>query len=227
MSTQVANSQTTSLLIKSRPPELSPKDVMSRVEMYELMKTLGFSVSTSARRCSCLLHGGQNLTAFSWTESGQWFCFSCGKGGDRIALVMAVKKCGFRGAVAFLGSIAGVRVSVRRRSYDERRRFAQKRQRAERVAWQLRDEIVSLRGCFRDRLLRAERLQWIVGEHLRDALGFAEQEHYWSVLTRLAPVTTFFLAGVDFLDHSDTATLINFVRSSHSARRNAILGGLA
>ena len=227
MSNRDESSQTTNRLSKLGSRHLSPKDVMSGVEMYGLLKTLGFSISARSRRCSCLLHGGQNPTAFTWTESGRWFCFSCGKGGDRIALVRAVKKCSFRDAVAFLAAIAGVRFSPRRRSRAELLRLLDKRQRAAWLAWQVHDEIVSVRSKFRDRLLRAERLQWITGERLRAASAFAEQEHHWSVLARLAPVATFFLASVYFIDHADTARLIGFVRSSHSVRRNAILGGLA
>jgi hypothetical protein len=204
----------------------STKAIASLVSMFRLLEVLGFAVDSRKRRCPCLLHGGMNPNSFSWREDGRWFCFACGKGGGRIALVMAVRKCGMRDAASFLAAIAGVRFSMRRRSRTELRRLAEKRQRARRLAWQLRDEIVSLRGVFRDRLLRVERLQWTTGEYLRVATAPEQQEQYWGVLARLAPVVTFFLASFNFLNDADMATLITFVRAPHPARRNMILGGL-
>ncbi len=203
----------------------SVREIAGLVGMSRLLEVLGFSVNTRTRRCACLVHGGLNSGAFSWREDGRWFCHSCGKGGDRIALVMAIKKCGFQDAVAFLAAIAEVKFVFRRTSRSEMKRLAERRQRALQQAWQLRDEIVRLRGMFRDRLLRAERLQHIAGERLRAETAPQNQEHYWEVLARLAPITTFFLACVNFLNHADVPKLVHFARAPHAARRRMIIEG--
>ena len=204
----------------------SPREVASLVDMTRLLETLGFSVNLRAHRCPCLLHGGENQTAFAWTEDGRWFCFSCGIGGDRIALVMAAKRCSFRDAMSVLSAMAGIPFTIRRRSSAEIRRSVQRRERASQLAWRLQDEIVLLRGVFRDRLLRAEHLQQIVGERLQ-AATMPDCQFSWGVLVRLAPVTSFFLAGVRFLDSANVGSLIRFVQASHSERRRIILEGEA
>jgi len=76
--------------------------------MAALLEALGFRVDTRSHRSECLLHKGSNPSAFSWTETGLWRCHSCGAGGDRIALVQAIRKCGFREAAEFLAQLAGV-----------------------------------------------------------------------------------------------------------------------
>jgi len=82
--------------------------IAALVPMRGLLAALGFSVNQGTQRCACLIHGGSNPTAFAWTNSGLWKCHSCGAGGDRIALVRAVRHCLFRQAVEFLTALAGV-----------------------------------------------------------------------------------------------------------------------
>src|SRR4051812_23529438 len=54
----------------------------------------------------------RNTTAFSFDDGGKFHCFSCSaKGRDSVDLVMAVKKCGFKDAVAFLESIAATKAA--------------------------------------------------------------------------------------------------------------------
>jgi hypothetical protein len=139
---------------------------------------------------------------------------------------MAAKRCSFRDAMSFLSTMAGTPFTVRRRSSAEIRKSVQRRQRASQLAWRLQDEIILLRGTFRDRLLRAERLQQIVGEQLQ-AATISDRQFYWDVLARLAPVTSFFLAGVHFLNSANVGSLIRFVQAPHSARRRIILEGEA
>jgi hypothetical protein len=204
----------------------SPSEVASMVDMARLLETLGFSVNTRTHRCPCLIHGGQNQSTFTWTDDGRWFCFSCGIGGDRIALVMAAKQCSFPDAMSFLSTMTGTPFTIRRKSRVEIRKSGQRRQRASQLAWRLQDEIVLLRGAFRDRLLRAERLQQIVGEQLQ-TVAIVDRQFYWVVLARLAPVSSFFLAGVHFLNCANVGSLIRFVQAHHSARRRMILEGEA
>jgi len=86
----------------------APREVASQVPMADLLNQLGFHVNERTRRSACRIHGGRNSSAFSWTESGFWRCHSCGAGGDRIALVRAMRQCSFREAVEFLATLAGV-----------------------------------------------------------------------------------------------------------------------
>ena len=93
----------------SKPNGLvAAKDVAALVPMPELLSTMGIQVNTRSRRAPCLLHGGTNVTALSWRDDGVWFCFSCGKGGDKFSLVQEVRKCSFLDALRFLAALAGI-----------------------------------------------------------------------------------------------------------------------
>jgi DNA primase len=51
----------------------------------------------------CPVNKGRSKTAFNYASDGKWHCFSCeAKGRGSIDLVMAVRKCSFRDAVALL-----------------------------------------------------------------------------------------------------------------------------
>lgn len=194
------------------------------VMMPRLLDALGFQVNVRARRCACLLHGGSNRSAFSWTEAGLWKCHSCGAGGDRIALVRAVKNCGFREALEFLARLAGVQYSPRRVSRCEIERVKINRERAENAAWRVRDKVVLLRSVYRDGLHRAERLMARMGEALLQAHNEAEQDAAWEGIARLAPIQTFFLAAYDFLYRASGITLVRFALASPEQRRALISG---
>src|SRR5579872_2375840 len=84
------------------------REIAALVAMPRLLTALGFAVGERTHRCSCILHGGSNPTAFAWTDAGLWKCHSCGAGGDKIALVRAVRQCRFREAVEVLAALAGV-----------------------------------------------------------------------------------------------------------------------
>lgn len=83
-------------------------EIASLVPMARLLRELGFEANERTQRCACMLHGGSNRTAFSWTEAGLWKCHSCGAGGNSISLVRAARRCSFREAVGFLAVLAGV-----------------------------------------------------------------------------------------------------------------------
>jgi hypothetical protein len=84
------------------------RDVVDLVPMALLLDSLGFVINERLRRCACFLHGGANPNAFAWTDAGLWRCFSCGRGGNRIALVRAARNCSYQSAIAFLATLAGV-----------------------------------------------------------------------------------------------------------------------
>jgi len=105
------------------------RQIAALVPMVVLLAALGFTVNPHTRRCACILHGGNNPTALSWTvDSGLWRCHSCGAGGDRIALVRAVRQCSFREAVEFLAGIVGVEYHAGKLSRTEFERARQQRE---------------------------------------------------------------------------------------------------
>jgi len=75
-----------------------------------LLDVLGFQkINVKTRRCCCLLHGGDNATAFSWHKSF-FHCFSCLRSGDAIELVQVVRGISFVDAVRFLADLFGFRI---------------------------------------------------------------------------------------------------------------------
>jgi hypothetical protein len=109
--------------------QLLAKEIAALVPMDKLVNELGIVVNRRTRRARCLLHGGDNPTSLSWTEDGLWHCFSCRRGGDKIALVREARGCGFRAAVAFLGALAGVGLADDLSVRDQLRRRRRERQR--------------------------------------------------------------------------------------------------
>jgi hypothetical protein len=108
-----------------------------------------------------LLHGGNNASAFSWRDNGRWHCFSCGAGGDRIALVQAAKQCSFSKAVEFLSALAGVEHCRDALQHSEVKQMQRQRQAlrsdaktllaAEKQSWlEARDSVLLLEAIRRD-----------------------------------------------------------------------------
>jgi CHC2-type zinc finger protein len=193
--------------------------------MPRLLETLGFLLRPKKRRCSCVLHNGENPSAFAWSEAGLWKCFSCGAGGDRISLVRAVKNCSFREAVAFLASLAGVPYSPTHIPYQELVQAKIARERAANTAWTVRDEISHLRNYYRDGLHRADRLATRLGEELLGRETKSQDDEIWERLARLASAQTFFLSAHDFLCRASVATLVHFAAATSEDRRIRILKG--
>ncbi len=201
-----------------------PREISALVPMTTLLRALGFESNGRARRCACIVHGGSNPTAFSWREDGRWHCFSCGRGGDRIALVLAARGCGFLQAVEYLAQLAGVSHSPERRSPSEVAQLRARRQRAEAAAWRVRDEALRLRAHYGGGLHRAEHLWRRYGKGLLRACTESEREAVWDRMARLAPVCTFFLAAFKNLNRADDATLARFALAGPAERHAAILG---
>jgi phage/plasmid primase-like uncharacterized protein len=202
-----------------------PREIATLVSVPELLRNLGFEVNERARRARCLLHSGSNPTAFAWREDGRWHCFVCGKGGDRIALVIAVRQCSFRDAVAYLAQLAGVEFRARSVSRREIEHRQQRRERAERAAWRIADEIGRLRGYYTDALHRTDRLQSRIGKELLRSGTENARDSAWNRLARLAPACTFFFASWHFLCDATPNALARFALAKPSKRRAAILEG--
>lgn len=82
----------------------------STVDWPFLLNSLGFQqINVRSRRCCCLIHGGDNATAFSWNDS-YFYCFSCLKSGDAIQLIQIIKGYDFVEAVKYLADLFGFRI---------------------------------------------------------------------------------------------------------------------
>jgi len=193
--------------------------------MVRLLESLGFEVNERTRRAPCVLHGGSNASAFAWTESGLWRCHSCGRGGDRIALVRAARQCSFRDGVAYLAALAGVEFQDRRLPRQEMVGRQRRRERAERAAWQIADEIGRLRRHYTDALHRTDRLQALIGNEILRESNESVREEIWERLARLASVSTFFLAAWNFIWDAESHTLARFALATPAERRQFILEG--
>jgi hypothetical protein len=164
------------------------RQIAALVPMARLLESLGFVVNERTRRAPCLLHSGSNPTAFAWREDGRWHCFSCGMGGDRIALVRAVRRCSFREAIEYLAALAGVEHSPQNipRAEIERARLALQSLRRdaetlvvlEHVSWRMvQDEVLRLEAICRNTGRRLEALHR--GEPERWS---GETEYAWHAL---------------------------------------------
>jgi hypothetical protein len=111
---------------------LNVRGVSALVAMPHLLAVLGFGVNERTHRAACLLHRGSNRSAFSWRDDGRWHCFKCGAGGDRIALVQAMRGCTFAVALGFLSKLAGVEVGQSKLSRSDTEQL--QRQTEERTA---------------------------------------------------------------------------------------------
>ena len=168
------------------------REISALVAMPRLLAALGFSLNARVRRCPCILHAGQNPSAFSWREDGRWYCFVCGKGGDRIGLVVAARQCSFREAVGFLAELAGGEFRAHRFSRSEI-----KQQRAEQTA--LRNDaslaLAALNSSWREThhaLLQLEAIRRKAGRRMNEILeGLPERwcgetDWCWAALAEVA-----------------------------------------
>ncbi|HHE64927.1 MAG TPA: hypothetical protein ENL09_02785, partial [Bacteroidetes bacterium] len=82
--------------------------------MY-VVESLGFKITSETvkeARSACIVHGGDNTTAFRLNKDLKtWCCFThkCNEktGNDMFGLVMAVNSCGFMDALEYLENITG------------------------------------------------------------------------------------------------------------------------
>jgi hypothetical protein len=129
-----------------------PQEISDLVGMLALLLALGFEANERTHRAPCILHSGSNPTAFSWRDDGRWHCFSCGLGGDKIALVRTVRRCTFREAIDFLATLSGIEYQPSRISAREIERTKSARAQAENNARALVDAEFSVWREARDHL---------------------------------------------------------------------------
>jgi hypothetical protein len=102
------------------------------VSVSDVLRAHGVDVQRERGRIACPLHGGTNPQAFSYDRE-RWHCFACGTGGDVFALVMALRGCEFREALAVVAELAGVTTDTPSRvstaELEQRQTIARRRQR--------------------------------------------------------------------------------------------------
>ncbi len=174
-----------------RPPVPSAREIADRVPMPRLLYHLGFKVNERARRAPCVLHCGDNRTAFSWTEEGFWHCFACGRGGDKYGLIRAALRCSFPEAVRLMASLAGIPLDWNAGSVRTLARQNRKRARLEGAAEQYQDLERACRLAYRGQLLALVQGQTAVSRRLA-AIGRGcvqasprEEEIWWETLVHV------------------------------------------
>ena len=61
-----------------------------------------YGFKTRMNKMKCMLHEDKTPSLQLYLNTNSWYCFSCGKGGDVIDLVMSVQKCSFVESVKYL-----------------------------------------------------------------------------------------------------------------------------
>lgn len=72
-----------------------------------LLDVHGVELPTRGSRVACPVCDATNPQTFSFNDV-RWHCFRCHRGGDVFSLAMALRRCGFREAIAVIGGIAGI-----------------------------------------------------------------------------------------------------------------------
>lgn len=193
---------------------MNARELASLVPMAVLLEALGFTVRTGSRRCACILHGGSNPTAFSWTEDGLWQCFSCQLGGDRIALIRAARKSDYKSSVAYLAMLAGVSPLEPLPERPERAMTARRNRGAEALLEIERQAVLEAR----DHLHKLRALDRAVKERLGEIWAGSQQR--WSGEVELAWEIMRFIPSA--LRRADAAYCIVALASPNERARFAV-----
>ncbi len=97
-------------------------DDLRQRDCEELANRLGIEVR--GHKAYCFLHS-ESIPSLSFHPSKKnvWHCFSCGKGGDAISLMMAYERCGFAEACEKLCAMYGIFLPTGKPTYVPRRRL--------------------------------------------------------------------------------------------------------
>ena len=83
------------------------------ISFEDLLFNLGFeNINVNMKRCTCLLHGGKNRLSFNWNDD-VYYCYGCGKSGDKISLVQEIKKYSFQESLQYLGNLTGIPIDIK------------------------------------------------------------------------------------------------------------------
>lgn len=197
---------------------VAARDIAALVPMAELLDTLRIRVNTRTRRAPCLLHNGTNVTAFSWTEDGRWYCFHCGQGGDKLSLIQAVRRCSFLDALRLLVELAGIEWAALNTA-EVRQQLAAAKKKAQRVkaaSQKLQRLEQDLVLAARDELLSFHKLRRDAGARLAALRRGAkprflgESELAWSALALVAGQELRAVAKYTFLTFASPADRAHF-----------------
>jgi len=200
-------------------PHLSPAEIdelTARVGMRDLLRELNFIVNERSHRCACVIHGGKNPAAFSWTEDGRCCCHSCGFGGDKIALVQAVRGIGFREALQFLAVLAGVELSTERLPREKFEKQKRERERVEGASTKLAVIEANLRKRYAEEIFDLEEIRRDAGKRLK-GLGEGERPRWgdeesflWDALAFSAKWLPHALAAYSIVSFANTPDRAQF-----------------
>ena len=105
---------------------MAKKPVERIREAVDVKKLLGFYNAQHVRgsgniRCCCPIHGGDNPSAFVFSETEKlWYCFTgCLEGGDVFDFVMKIEECSFLEAVQKLADMFNVNVDWENETIEE------------------------------------------------------------------------------------------------------------
>jgi hypothetical protein len=83
-------------------------ELRQRITIREILEDHGISVT--GKRIACPIHDGENKTSFSFTDSA-FYCFSCGRKGGLVDLVMCLRDCDWNEALEYLENRTGLKLA--------------------------------------------------------------------------------------------------------------------
>lgn len=83
-------------------------ELRQRITIREILEDYGITVS--GKRIACPIHDGNNKTSFSFTNSA-FNCFSCGRRGGLVDLVMCLRDCDWNEALVYLENRTGLKLT--------------------------------------------------------------------------------------------------------------------
>ena len=87
-------------------------EIKESVDIVGLVESSGVHLKKSGKLYVglCPFHEDKNPSLAVYPETGSWYCFGCGKGGDAISWVMEMEKVDFKESVMRLAGKVGIDV---------------------------------------------------------------------------------------------------------------------
>jgi hypothetical protein len=190
-----------------RVSQTANHNILEIAEQYVQLRRSG------THRCValCIFHK-ERTPSLSFTLGRGFVCFGCGESGDALRFVMLAEGLNFPAAVRKLAARFDIPLDSVHSSRDD----AERRVRAEAVAWSAYDEILRLRHYYTSCLHRCDRLCASIGKRLLRE----RNPRLWDSLARLAPAHSFFLAAFQFYATAKPPALARFASASPAEQRN-------
>lgn len=155
------------------------QEVLDRVRVSDIVSALGIHLPRRGNRTKCPIHRGDNPT-FSFDEKkGVWYCFACGEGGGKVALVRRALGYEPKASLEWIAELAGVPLAKWTRDQMQVRSADLKSAEAEgRRLIEWREDIINYLR------FKREIIQDLY--HLAIRLGYVEHEpQLWAVIRDL------------------------------------------